>query len=193
MKIAAAGVNFIDVQHREGRYKPPALPFTVGSEARRHGDGRGAGRHEVAVGDRVAYAMVLGAYAEYAAVPARRLVRLPDAIGFETAAAVMLQGLHRALPDAQHVSAQSRRHGARARGGRRRGAADRAGARAFAAPPCTARSAARPRPSSLDAPARRPRSTTRARTSKPRSRSSRTAAASTSCTTRWARTRSTRA
>ena len=93
VKIAAAGVNFIDVQHREGRYKPPALPFTVGSEAAGTVTAVGQGVTEVAVGDRVAYAMVLGAYAEHAAVPARRLVRLPDAIGFETAAAVMLQGL----------------------------------------------------------------------------------------------------
>jgi NADPH2:quinone reductase len=93
VKVAAVGVNFIDVQHREGRYKPPALPFTVGSEAAGTVTAVGQGVTEVAVGDRVAYAMVLGAYAEHAAVPARRLVRLPDAIGFETAAAVMLQGL----------------------------------------------------------------------------------------------------
>ena len=93
VKIAAAGVNFIDVQHREGRYKPPALPFTVGSEAAGTVTAVGQGVTEVTIGDRVAYAMVLGAYAEYAAVPARRLVRLPDAIGFETGAAVMLQGL----------------------------------------------------------------------------------------------------
>ncbi len=92
VKIVAAGVNFIDVQHREGRYKPPSLPFTVGSEAAGTVTAVGEGVTEVAVGDRVAYAMVLGAYAEYAAVPARRLVRLPDAISFETAAAVMLQG-----------------------------------------------------------------------------------------------------
>ena len=53
----------------------------------------GSGVTEVAVGDRVAYAMVLGSYAEYAAVPARRLVKVPDAIELRTAAAVMLQGL----------------------------------------------------------------------------------------------------
>ena len=93
VRIAAAGVNFIDVQHRTGRYKPPALPFTLGSEAAGTVTAVGAGVTEVAVGDRVAYAMVLGAYADYAIVPARRLVKLPAAIDFETAAAVMLQGL----------------------------------------------------------------------------------------------------
>jgi NADPH2:quinone reductase len=93
VKIAAAGVNFIDVQHRAGRYKPPAVPFTVGSEAAGTVTAVGSGVSEVAVGDRVAYAMVLGSYAEYAAVPARRLVKVPEGIELKVAAAVMLQGL----------------------------------------------------------------------------------------------------
>jgi NADPH2:quinone reductase len=93
VEIAAAGVNFIDVQHRAGRYKPPALPFTLGSEAAGTVSAVGADVTEVAVGDRVAYAMVLGAYADYALVPAKRLVKLPDEIDLRTAAAVMLQGL----------------------------------------------------------------------------------------------------
>jgi NADPH2:quinone reductase len=93
LKIAAAGVNFIDVQQRTGRYKPPALPFTLGSEAAGTVTAVGEGVTEVAVGDRVAYAMVLGAYAEYAVVPARRLVKVPDTIDAQTAAAAMLQGL----------------------------------------------------------------------------------------------------
>jgi NADPH:quinone reductase len=93
VEIAAAGVNFIDVQHRAGRYKPPALPFTLGSEAAGTVVAIGAGVTEVAVGDHVAYAMVLGAYAEYSVVPARRLVKVPAAIDSQTAAAVMLQGL----------------------------------------------------------------------------------------------------
>ena len=93
VEIAAAGVNFIDVQHRAGRYKAPALPFTLGSEAAGTVTAVGAGVTEVAVGDRVAYAMVLGAYAEYAVVPSRRLVKIPSAIDLQTAAAVMLQGL----------------------------------------------------------------------------------------------------
>jgi NADPH2:quinone reductase len=93
VKIAAAGVNFIDVQHRTGRYKPPSLPFTLGSEAAGTVTAVGAGVTEVAVGDRVAYAMVLGAYAERAIVPAQRLVKVPDAVDLKMAAGVMLQGL----------------------------------------------------------------------------------------------------
>ena len=93
VKIVAAGVNFIDVQQRAGRYKPPALPFTLGSEAAGTVTAVGEGVTEVAVGDRVAYAMVLGAYAECAVVPAKRLVKVPDGIDSQTAAAVMLQGL----------------------------------------------------------------------------------------------------
>jgi len=93
VEIAAAGVNFIDVQHRTGRYKPPALPFTLGSEAAGVVAAVGAGVTEVAVGDRVAYAMVLGAYADYAVVPARRLVKVPPGIDLQVAAGVMLQGL----------------------------------------------------------------------------------------------------
>jgi NADPH2:quinone reductase len=93
VKVAAAGVNFIDVQHRAGRYKPPSLPFTLGSEAAGTVTAIGPKVTEVAVGDRVAYAMVLGSYAEYAAVPAKRLVKVPAAVDLKTAAAVMLQGL----------------------------------------------------------------------------------------------------
>ena len=93
VKVAAAGINFIDVQHREGRYKPPSLPFTLGSEAAGTVTAVGPDVTEVAVGDRVAYAMVLGAYAEYTVVPAKRLVKVPAAVDLQTAAAVMLQGL----------------------------------------------------------------------------------------------------
>jgi NADPH:quinone reductase len=93
IKVAAAGVNFIDVQHRTGRYKSPALPFTVGSEAAGTVEQIGADVEEVRVGDRVAYAMVVGSYAEYAIVPAARLVKVPRAVALESAAAVMLQGM----------------------------------------------------------------------------------------------------
>jgi NADPH2:quinone reductase len=93
VEVAAAGVNFIAIQHRTGRYKPPSLPFTLGSEAAGVVTAVGEGVTEVAVGDRVAYAMVLGSYAEYAVVPAKRLVKVPAAVDLETAAAVMLQGL----------------------------------------------------------------------------------------------------
>lgn len=92
VKIAASGLNFIDVQFRAGKYPPPATPFTVGSEAAGTVEAVGTGVTEVAVGDRVAYTMVVGTYAEYAVVPAARLVPLPSHIDVKTAAAVMLQG-----------------------------------------------------------------------------------------------------
>jgi len=92
VKIAASGLNFIDVQFRAGKYPPPASPFTLGSEAAGTVEAVGTGVAEVAVGDRVAYTMVVGTYAEYAVVSAARLVPLPSHIDFKTAAAVMLQG-----------------------------------------------------------------------------------------------------
>src|SRR3989441_6655737 len=77
VKIEAAGVNFIDVYQRTGLYKVP-LPFTLGQEAAGSVAAVGPGVTEPKVGDRVAYTSVLGAYAEYAVVPADRLVALPD-------------------------------------------------------------------------------------------------------------------
>ena len=92
VRVAVSGLNFIDVYYRTGIYKTE-FPFTNGLEGAGTVIAVGEGVSEVAVGDRVGWCMVLGSYAEYAAVPAWRLVRLPDAIGFETAAAVMLQGM----------------------------------------------------------------------------------------------------
>jgi len=92
VKLAAIGVNFIDVYHRTGLYKLP-LPFTPGMEAAGTVEAVGDAVTEVGLGDRVAYAMTVGAYAEYAAVPAKRLVKIPDGDDFETAAAAMLQGM----------------------------------------------------------------------------------------------------
>lgn len=92
VKIEAIGVNFIDIYHRKGLYSMP-LPFTPGSEAAGVVEAIGSKVTEVAVGQRVAYAMVVGSYAEYAAVPAWRLVPVPDAIPVQTAAATMLQGM----------------------------------------------------------------------------------------------------
>ena len=92
VKIAAAGVNFIDVYFREGRY-PAALPFINGQEAAGTVTEVGADVKSVKPGDRVAYTSVLGSYAEYAAVPADRLVRVPDNLQLEQAAAAMLQGM----------------------------------------------------------------------------------------------------
>jgi NADPH2:quinone reductase len=89
--IAYSGVNFIDVYFRTGLYKADA-PIALGSEASGTVESVGAEVTEVAPGDRVAYSMVRGSYAEYAAVPAAMLVKIPDRVNFETAAAVMLQG-----------------------------------------------------------------------------------------------------
>lgn len=91
--IGAAGLNFIDIYFRTGLYKPPMMPFTPGSEAAGTVVAVGEGVNEVQVGERVAYAMALGAYAEYAVVPAWRLVKFPDAMDFKAGAAVMLQGM----------------------------------------------------------------------------------------------------
>ncbi len=92
VKIAASGVNFIDVYFREGRY-PAALPFTDGQEASGTVTEVGSDVKQVKVGDRVAYSNVMGTYAEYAAVPADRLVHVPDKITDQQAAAAMLQGM----------------------------------------------------------------------------------------------------
>jgi NADPH:quinone reductase len=92
VKIAASGVNFIDVYLREGRYKAP-LPFVNGQEAAGAITEVGADVKTVKSGDRVAYAGPLGAYAEYAAVPADRLVPVPSGVSDRDAAAAMLQGM----------------------------------------------------------------------------------------------------
>ena len=92
VQIKAVGVNFIDVYFREGRY-PAALPFVDGQEAAGVVSEVGTDVKALKPGDRVAYTNVLGAYAEYAAVPAERLVRIPEKLSFEQAAAAMLQGM----------------------------------------------------------------------------------------------------
>jgi NADPH2:quinone reductase len=92
VKIAAAGVNFIDVYNREGRYKA-ALPLVLGQEGAGVVSAVGSEVSGVAVGDRVAYTMTLGSYAEYAAVPADRLVKIPAGVSDRDAAAAILQGM----------------------------------------------------------------------------------------------------
>ncbi|HEV7458752.1 MAG TPA: quinone oxidoreductase [Roseococcus sp.] len=90
----AVGLNFIDVYFRTGLYKLPSLPATIGMEGAGVVEAIGEGVTEVAVGDRVAYASgPVGAYAEARTIKADRLVKMPDAIGFEDAAAMMLQGM----------------------------------------------------------------------------------------------------
>ena len=92
VKVAASGVNFIDIYQREGRYKVP-LPFVLGQEGAGVVSEVGAEVHSVKAGDRVAWASVLGSYAEYAAVPAERLVAIPHGVTEQQAAAAMLQGM----------------------------------------------------------------------------------------------------
>ena len=92
IRIAASGVNFIDVYFRMGLYKAD-LPLTPGNEGAGTVEAVGAEVTEVKPGDRVAYAMQRGSYAEYTAVPAAQLVPLPDNVDFNTAAAAMLQGM----------------------------------------------------------------------------------------------------
>src|ERR1022692_3619643 len=92
VRIAASGVNFIDIYFRTGLYKAD-LPIAIGSEAAGTVEAVGEGVTEVAPGDRVAYAMARGSYAEYAVVPAAQLVKIPAHVDFHTAAAAMLQGM----------------------------------------------------------------------------------------------------
>lgn len=92
VEIKASGVNFIDVYFREGRY-PTQLPFVNGQEAAGVVVQTGSEVTNVQQGDRVAYTGALGSYAQYAAVPESRLVKIPDGLDFEQAAAAMLQGM----------------------------------------------------------------------------------------------------
>ena len=92
VKIEAAGVNFIDVYHRSGLY-PGRLPITPGMEGAGVVDAIGPDVSDLKPGDRVAYAMHQGSYAEYAVVPAWRLVPIPESVDARSAAAVMLQGM----------------------------------------------------------------------------------------------------
>ena len=92
VKVAYSGVNFIDTYHRVGLYKIP-LPAILGSEGAGQVESVGAGVTEFKAGDRVAWALVRGSYAEYQIVPAAQLVTVPDVVGLDVAAAAMLQGM----------------------------------------------------------------------------------------------------
>jgi len=92
IKIEAIGVNYIDTYHRSGLY-PSNLPFTPGMEAAGVIDELGPGETRFRVGDRVAYCMVRGTYAEYAIAPLNSLVPLPEGVDYRLAAAALLQGL----------------------------------------------------------------------------------------------------
>jgi NADPH2:quinone reductase len=89
----AIGLNFTDVYFRIGEYAPPRLPFIPGNEGAGEVIAVGQGVTDLTPGDRVGYVSLLGAYAEEHIVPARQVVKLPDAIDFTTGAAMMLKGL----------------------------------------------------------------------------------------------------
>ena len=92
VQVEYSGVNFIDVYFRMGLYKAPETPVRLGSEAA--GTIVAVGQDvSFSAGQRVAYAMARGSYAEYAVAPQQMVVPLPDGIGFEEGAAVMLQGM----------------------------------------------------------------------------------------------------
>jgi NADPH2:quinone reductase len=98
VKIEYAGINFIDIYMRSGRYArsqtyQTPLPMTIGMEGAGTVGAVGTGVTNVQVGDRVGYCIVRGSYAEYAAVPAWKLVRIPDDVPLDIATALMLQGL----------------------------------------------------------------------------------------------------
>jgi NADPH2:quinone reductase len=92
VRLAASGVNFVDVYFREGRYKTP-LPFVLGQEGSGVVSSVGAEVKSYKAGDRVAWSGLLGSYAEYAAIPADRLVPIPQGVSDQQAAAAMLQGM----------------------------------------------------------------------------------------------------
>ncbi len=93
IKQEAVGLNFIDVYYRTGLYKAPHLPLIIGQEGAGTVIAVGANVTHVAPGDRVAYAGSMGGYATERVVPADRLVKVPDNISFQTAAAMMLRGM----------------------------------------------------------------------------------------------------
>jgi NADPH2:quinone reductase len=93
LDIRAIGVNYTDVSSRKGTNPPPSLPWTPGREAAGVVKAVGEGVTEVSVGDRVAYAMHTGSYAEQAVVPSWLLVGLPEQTDFATGASAMLQGM----------------------------------------------------------------------------------------------------
>lgn len=92
VKIAASGVNFLDIYQRIGQF-PGELPLTPGSEAAGVVQAVGSGVVDFHPGDRVAYAAVPGSYAEFAVVPAAKLVPVPESLNLAQAAGVMLQGM----------------------------------------------------------------------------------------------------
>ncbi|MGH6885075.1 MAG: quinone oxidoreductase family protein [Geminicoccales bacterium] len=93
LRQTAIGLNFIDVYHRTGLYKLPSYPATIGTEAAGIVEAVGPEVHEFKPGDRVAYAPLVGAYAQQRLIPAARVVKIPEGIADEQAAAMMLKGM----------------------------------------------------------------------------------------------------
>ena len=93
IKQAAVGLNYIDVYFRTGLYKAPSMPLVIGQEGAGTVLAVGSGVTDVAVGDRVAYAGALGSYATERVLGADKLVKIPEGVDFNTAAAMMLQGM----------------------------------------------------------------------------------------------------
>ena len=93
IKQSAVGLNYIDVYHRSGLYPLADMPAVIGTEGAGVVEAIGEGVTEVAVGDRVAYAPAIGAYAEKRLIPAARLVKVPKGVDDRTAAAMMLKGM----------------------------------------------------------------------------------------------------
>jgi NADPH2:quinone reductase len=92
LRHQACGVNYIDVYHRIGLYPLP-MPSVIGAEGAGVVEAVGTGVTDLKVGDRVAYAPLVGSYAEVRLAPAERMVKVPDAISLETAAGMMLKGM----------------------------------------------------------------------------------------------------
>jgi NADPH:quinone reductase-like Zn-dependent oxidoreductase len=114
VQVACAGINFMDIHTRQGKYAdsrsyPVRLPCTLGMEGAGRVVALGPDVGRVAVGDRVAWCIAWGSYAEYACIPAARLARLPDDISFELAAAAMFQGCtaHYLVADVARLQAGS--------------------------------------------------------------------------------------
>ncbi|MGI9422400.1 MAG: quinone oxidoreductase family protein [Hyphomicrobiaceae bacterium] len=93
VKHQAVGLNYIDTYQRSGLYKLPSLPAVLGMEGAGEVTEVGNGVTDFSVGDRIAYANPMGSYSEERVMPADRAVKLPDDIAYQTAAAMMLQGM----------------------------------------------------------------------------------------------------
>ena len=114
VRVVNAGINFMDVHTRQGKYRdsrtyPVRIPCTLGMEGAGELAAVGDGVTSLRAGDRVAWCISWGAYAEYAIVPAARVAKLPDAIAYDTAAAAIFQGstAHYLLDDVAHIGAGS--------------------------------------------------------------------------------------